>query len=69
MRDPDYQQRVLIEVQAINRHAAVADLKADCEELAAWFASLSELDRERLVVLVFDDDCPAPPPRDNPNQP
>ncbi|MCA1415285.1 hypothetical protein I6F30_29760 [Bradyrhizobium sp. NBAIM20] len=67
MRDPDHQQRVLSEVQAINRHAAVADLKADCEELAAWFASLSEVDRERLVVLVFGDGCPVAP-RDNPKQ-
>ena len=35
------------------RHAVIADLKGDADELAKLFAELDERERERLLVLLF----------------
>jgi hypothetical protein len=37
----------------IMARATIHRLKADCDELAKLYAALSDLDRERLLVLCF----------------
>jgi hypothetical protein len=39
--------------QSIMNAATIADLKADAAELSELFASLSESERQRFLVLVF----------------
>ena len=41
------------EALEIMRYATIAGLKADCAELSALYASLSESDRARLRALVL----------------
>lgn len=53
MRDHQDDRPFNPEAQAILRHATIADLKAECDELAALFAVLDEHERERLRVLQF----------------
>ena len=40
------------EALTIMRYATVADLKNDCAELSALYASLTEPERARLLALV-----------------
>jgi hypothetical protein len=53
VRDRDDDRPLGAEAQAIVRHAVIADLKADADELAKLFAELHERERERLLVLLF----------------
>ena len=41
------------EAMTIMRYATVADLKADCDEISALYASLTETERARMVLLMF----------------
>ena len=51
MADDDPKAAALVaDIMAWSR---VADLRADCAELSALYASLSETDRERMLVLLF----------------
>ncbi|MGB9657936.1 MAG: hypothetical protein WCB75_22370 [Pseudolabrys sp.] len=50
MRDRDDDRPLIAEAKAILRHAVIADLKADADELAKLFAELNERERERSLV-------------------
>ena len=47
------------EALTIMRYATIADLKAECDEVAALFAELNECERERLLLLLFGPDRPS----------
>ncbi|MCK1447758.1 hypothetical protein IVB34_34470 [Bradyrhizobium sp. 2] len=44
------------EALTIMRYATIAQIKDECDELAALFASLSEGERQRLLILLFGAD-------------